>query len=344
MPPLVSILIPAYNAAPWIGETIESALRQTWPRKEIIVADDGSTDGTLAAARRYASKNVRVLTQANQGAAAARNLALAASQGDFLQWLDADDLLAPDKIEKQMQVWEAAPDPRVLLSGAWGTFYYRARRTRFKTSSLWCDLDPVDWMIRKFQHNHFMQTGTWLVTRDLTQAAGPWDTRLSYDDDGEYFSRVIRSCRHVRFVPASRVMYRAAGSNSLSRIAVSDRKLDSFFLSTKLHVDYLLSLEDSPRVREACATFLQGSLLFFYPQRPDLVDQVGKLAGQVGATLKTPRLPWKYAWIQSLLGWQAAKQAYFGYNDRKVQLLRCWDRLMFQLEPRQPAGPPSFPA
>src|SRR5438132_2627679 len=103
MQPLVSILIPAFNAERWIADTIESALGQTWQRKEIIVIDDGSTDQTLAIARQFACKAVSVTTQLNQGAAAARNKALSLSQGEYIQWLDSDDLLAPDKIAKQMQ-------------------------------------------------------------------------------------------------------------------------------------------------------------------------------------------------------------------------------------------------
>src|SRR5437773_11525221 len=102
MAPLISILIPAYNAEPWIADTIRSALAQTWPRKEIVVVDDGSTDQTLAVARRFASKDVVVTTQENQGAAAARNSALSLCQGDYIQWLDADDLLSPEKVARQM--------------------------------------------------------------------------------------------------------------------------------------------------------------------------------------------------------------------------------------------------
>src|SRR5207247_768048 len=102
MNPLVSILIPAFNAQEWVADTLKSAMGQTWPRKEIIVVDDGSRDQTLAIARGLGSKEVSVVTQANQGAAATRNRAYSICQGDYIQWLDADDLLAPDKIARQM--------------------------------------------------------------------------------------------------------------------------------------------------------------------------------------------------------------------------------------------------
>src|SRR6266700_4344460 len=184
---LVSILIPAYNAEPWIGDTIRSALAQTWPRKEIVVVDDGSTDQTLRVARQFASQTVSIVTQENRGASAARNRALELCQGDYIQWLDADDLLSPDKVAKQMAATQECQDTRRLLSSGWGYFMYRPSRAQFLPTSLWCDLSPVEWLLRKMGQKLHMQTATWLVSRTLTQAAGPWDTRLSLDDDGEYF-------------------------------------------------------------------------------------------------------------------------------------------------------------
>src|SRR5690348_8947510 len=122
MKPLVSILIPAYNAAPWIADTIRSAIGQTWPRKEIIVVDDGSKDQTFAVARRFASKEVLVVAHENQGAASTRNRLLSLSQGDFIQWLDADDLLSLDKVEKQIEAATENENSRTLLSSGWGYF------------------------------------------------------------------------------------------------------------------------------------------------------------------------------------------------------------------------------
>ena len=78
---LVSILIPAFNCERWIGECLSSAVDQTWPRTEVIVVDDGSTDRTLAAACAHASGAVKVVTQENRGASAARTHALGLAQG-----------------------------------------------------------------------------------------------------------------------------------------------------------------------------------------------------------------------------------------------------------------------
>src|SRR5438876_12039612 len=158
MAPLVSILIPAYNSERWIAETIKSALNQTWPRKEIIVVDDGSRDQTLATARRFASKTVAVISQENQGASAARNKALQLCQGDYIQWLDADDLLAPDKIQRQMAVTKDSESKLRLISCEWGYFMYRPKKAQFVPSSLWCDLSQLEWLLRKWEENLHMQT------------------------------------------------------------------------------------------------------------------------------------------------------------------------------------------
>src|SRR5437868_5807116 len=243
MRPLVSILIPAYNAQHWIADTIRSALEQTWPRKEIIIVDDGSTDQTLSIARQFASERVLVVTQPNQGTSAARNKALALYQGDYIQWLDADDLLSPDKIATQMKAAEECQSKRTLLSSAWGHFIWRVNRASFIPTSLWSDLSPLEWLLRKMGQNLYMQTGTWLVSRELTEAAGPWDVRLWKDNDGEYFCRVILASDGIRFVPDAKSYYRAAGFKSVSFIGRSNKKLESLFLSMKLHVRYLRSLE-----------------------------------------------------------------------------------------------------
>lgn len=328
MQPLVSILIPAYNAEHWIGDTLESALRQTWPRKEIIVVDDSSTDNTLSVARGFASKSVSVVTKPNGGASSTRNKAFSLSQGDYIQWLDADDLLAPDKIEKQMEALADSGDRRTLLSSAWGRFTYRADRAEFTPTSLWCDLTPAEWLVRKLEHNVFMQTGVWLVSRELSEAAGEWDTRLLGDDDGEYFCRVILASKRVRFVPEAKMFYRRSGLASLSYIGTSNKKLEAQFLSMQLHIRYLRSLEENERVRAACLTFLQDWLIQFYPERPDLVSEIEQLAKDLGGQLKAPKLSWKYAWIQKIFGWRVAKQAQLRYNQCKSSFLQAWDKAL----------------
>ena len=334
MKPLVSILIPAYNAEETIAHTLQSAIAQTWDRKEIIVVDDGSTDRTVEVARRFASKEVAVVSKKNQGAAATRNHALRLSQGDYIQWLDADDLLALDKIERQLSALRESDSRRILLSSAWAFFNYRTKRARFVSTSLWHDLSPVEWLVRKMGQNLHMQTATWLTSRKLTEAAGPWDTRLLSDDDGEYFCRVLLASEGTRFTPEARVFYRITQSSRLSHIGASDRKKDAMLVSMKLHVQYLRSLEDSERVRRACLTYMQNWYHNFYPERPDIIAELQSIAAQLQGHLEEPRLRWKYAWMKPMFGWKAAKWAQVALPQLKASYLRHCDKAMYRLETR----------
>ena len=337
MKPLVSILVPAYNAQEWIADMLRSAIAQTWEPKEIIIVDDGSTDDTLAVARQFESGCVRVVTQENQGGAAARNTAFSLCRGDYIQWLDADDLMAPDKIALQMEAADRCQNKRMLLSSAFGTFMYRWYRTEFIPTELWHDLSPTDWLLRKMGENLYMQTGTWLVSRQLTEAAGPWDTRLLSDDDGEYFCRVLLASSGVLFVPEARVYYRAFRYNSLSYIGRSQVKRDAHWLSMQLHIGYLRSLEDSERVRAACVRYLQRSLIYFYPEEAEVVKQVEKLAGELGGRLKVPYLSWKYSWVRMVFGWDRAKRIAFSSRKIRWWLEKLSDRMMFLIETRKSA-------
>ena len=331
--PLVSILIPAFNAREWIADTLRSAVAQTWNRREIIVVDDGSTDDTLAIARQFENLGVQVVTQANQGAAETRNKAFSLSNGDYIQWLDADDLLSPDKISRQLDALEPGGDKKRLLSSAWGKFMYRHYRAEFVPTALWCDLSPAEWLLRKMEHNLHMQTATWLVSRELTQAAGPWDTTLLGDDDGEYFCRVLLASGGVQFVPEARVYYRST-PNSLSYIGRSPKKMEAQWRSMELHISYLRRLEESERVHAACVKYLQNWLDNFYPERPDIVNQAEQLAASLGGKLEIPRLSWKYVWIDAVLGRSAAKRAKIYLPKMRWSFQRFWDKALFRLENR----------
>jgi glycosyltransferase involved in cell wall biosynthesis len=330
--PLVSILIPAYNAGEWLADTLRSAIAQTWERKEIIVVDDGSSDETLPIARQFEADSVRVFTQKNQGAAAARNQALLLSKGDYIQWLDADDLLAPEKIERQLAALREIDSKWILLSSAWASFNYRTQRASFIPTSLWQDLSPVEWLLRKLGNNLHMQTATWLTSRELAEAAGPWDTRLLSDDDGEYFCRVLLASEGTRFVPQSKVFYRITQSGRLSHIGASDRKKDAMLVGMKLHIRYLRSLEDSERVRKACMAYLQNWYFNFYPERPELVAELQSMAAQLHGHLVEPRFSWKYAWMKPVFGWKAAKWAQAALPQFKASCIRHCDKAIYRLQ------------
>ncbi len=265
-------------------------------------------------------------------ASAARNRAFERCKGDYIQWLDADDLIAADKISRQMEVAGKIMDDKALYSSAWGRFMYRPRRAQFETTPLCADQSPVEWLTRKLGQNLHMQPATWLVSRALTEAAGPWDTRLTLDDDGEYFCRVIRASSGIRFVPGAKSFYRLSGLGSLSNVDQSDKKLESLWLSMQLHIGYLRALEDSARTRAACVTYLGNWLNYFFPARPDLIAQAQHLATTLGGQLELPAVRPKYQWIEKVFGPVTARRAQVLLPNVKAELVRSWDKAMFRLE------------
>jgi glycosyltransferase involved in cell wall biosynthesis len=323
---LVSILIPAYNAEWWVTHTIKSALAQNWPRTEVVVVDDGSADNTVAAARRFESRRVKVVSQERLGAAAARNRALSLAQGDFIQWLDADDLLAPDKLSRQLEASESGA-PLVLLSSAFGSFFLRPERAVFAPSLLWQDFSPVDWIATKFANNLWMNPAVWLVSRQLTDAAGRWNESLSLDDDGEYFCRVIAASDNVKFIRSAKSYYRQWNTASLSR-AASYNACRSLLTSLKLSVGYLLSLEDSRRTRNAALSYLQVWMVYFYPEKQDLLEDLHSFAATLGGQLQPPTLTLKYDLIRRTLGWRRAKTAMRVVAAAHLRARTQWDRVM----------------
>src|SRR6202035_4923477 len=135
------------------------------------------------------------------------------------------------------------------------------------------------------------------------EAAGPWDENLHYDQDGEYFLRVLLASEGTRFVPGTGIFYRLSGLNRISYIGNSRNKQDSLLVSLKLHIQSLRSLEESERVRKACVTYLQNWCDSFYPGRPEIMAELQDLAAELQGHLEVPTLRPKYAWLEPIFGY-----------------------------------------
>jgi tRNA threonylcarbamoyladenosine modification (KEOPS) complex Pcc1 subunit len=143
---------------------------------------------------------------------------------------------------------------------------------------------------------------------------------------------VMMASSRIRFIPEAKVFYRISSVSRLSHVGRSSVKMEAQFRSMELNIQYIRSVEDSSRVRAACVAYLQRFLPFFYPEMPTIVKRAEELASVLGGRLRTPRMSWKYLWIQKLFGWTAAKAASVYYNQCKSWALRTWDKTMFRLE------------
>jgi glycosyltransferase involved in cell wall biosynthesis len=301
--PLVSILIPCHNAAPWLAQTLESALAQTWPHKEIIVVDDGSTDGSADIARTYAGHGVQLVTQENRGAAAARNRARREAHGEFFQFLDADDLISPDKISAQAALLCTRP-PGIVASCAWGRFADDPATARFIDESVFRDFSPVDFLVLSARTGAMMHPSSWLVPRAVADRTGPWDESLTLNDDGEYFCRVLLAGAGMAFTPGARSYYRSGLPGSLSQRR-DERSRRSQFHSIELIAQHLLAAEDSPRTRRACANYYQRFLHDFFPVPRELMRTAeARVATLGGSDLDRPAMGPRTAVLARFIGWK----------------------------------------
>jgi glycosyltransferase involved in cell wall biosynthesis len=245
---LVSIIIPLYNAEKYIAQTIRSAMAQTWPDTEIIIVDDGSTDNSLAIAQTFESENIRIFRQENKGASAARNRGLLEGKGEYIQFLDADDLLSANKIEDQLNLLRT--NPGYLCACAMVHFKDGERHEDIKPDDHWISegsTNPVDFLIKLFGGNLLGDTyggmvtvHSWLSPKNVLDMAGPWNENLTVDDDGEYFCRVILSSNGVLFSDKSFNYYRKhPGRNSLSALLTA-KAYQSLLDATDYKYEFLM--------------------------------------------------------------------------------------------------------
>jgi len=304
--PLVSILIPCHNAARWLAATLESALAQTHPRCEVILIDDGSTDGSLALAQTFAPRGVRIASQPNRGAAAARNHALRLARGDFIQYLDADDLISPRKIGLQLPLLATRP-ANTLATCRWGRFETDPSAARFVDEAVFRDFDGPDFLQLAGETGAMMHPSAWLVPRAVADAAGLWDEALSLNDDGEYFCRVVLASAGLAFCadPDARSFYRSGLPGSLSRWR-SPAARRSQFRSIELITARLGAADDSPRTCRACAGYWRRFVHDFYPEPAGLIRRAEAEIARLGEETGRPPMGAKTALLAALLGGRTA--------------------------------------
>jgi glycosyltransferase involved in cell wall biosynthesis len=210
--PQVSVVIPAWNAAEWIGETVLSAVSQTDADLEVIVVDDGSTDDSAAAATAAGGDRVRVLRQPNGGASRARNAGTEAARGEFIQYLDADDLLTPGTIARRVECLESArADVAYCDWATWerGGDAFVEREIVRRTIGPDPELDLVG--------DAWWPPAALLYRRTLVDRIGPWREDLPIIQDARFLQDAAFSGGTFAHVPGVGARYRVLAGTSLSR-------------------------------------------------------------------------------------------------------------------------------
>jgi glycosyltransferase involved in cell wall biosynthesis len=229
MAPLVSILIPCYNAERWITEAIESALAQTWSNKEIIVVDDGSTDRSLDMIRKFDGR-IRWESGPNRGGGSARNQLLDLARGEWLQYLDADDYLLPPKISQQME-FIGQQSGLDLVFGPITLEHWSSRAAR-------CELLPIPephdpWML--LASWRLPQTGAPVWRRQAIIDVGGWKIDQPCCQEHELYLRLLIHEKRFSYHHSNGAVYRQWSTETVCKQDIPEvhrRRLD---IERRLH-------------------------------------------------------------------------------------------------------------
>ncbi len=215
--PLVSVIIPAYNAEAFIAKTLASVLAQTYRRLEVLVVDDGSSDRTVGIVRQFSQQDsrIRLLQQSNAGVAAARNLAIEAAQGEFIAPVDADDIWYADNIAQQVQAMQRA-EPPVGLVYSWSVDIDEQDQPTggFRAADISGDVYTT-----LIGHNFIGNASATMMRRACLEHVGSYspDLRAQQAQGCEDWDLYLRIAEHYQFqaVPKFLIGYRKV-SNSMS--------------------------------------------------------------------------------------------------------------------------------
>jgi glycosyltransferase involved in cell wall biosynthesis len=225
--PRVTVVIPAYNAEATLGETLESLFAQTFADFEAIVVDDGSVDGTVRVAESFGDQRLRAISIPNGGVARARNHAVRQAQGEFIAFLDADDLWEARKLEHQIAVFDLQPSAGLCVTGA--IRIDGASRELAPIPALDTD-DPCRTLLLQSMAVGCISSG--MVRKTVLDSVGGFDPRFSQCADWDLWLRLSRA-GGIAVVPEQLVRYRSSPGNMSSDVGLLERDtfavLDAFY-------------------------------------------------------------------------------------------------------------------
>lgn len=284
MNPLVSIIIPVYNKGAVLAETLDSALGQSYPNIELVLVNDGSTDESKAILEAYQSRHpdkIILIDQPNGGVSKATNIGIQASKGEYIQFLDADDILSEDKILKQLKLLENQ-DSKVMASCEWVNFKEKIKEVSRLPYGVFKDFDSgLELLLRFWDHQEMNQPGVYLTHRNLIEKAGPWDESLTINQDGEFFMRVLLHAKKIKYEVDGKVFYRSPGYNNVSQ-QKGKEAMDSLLKSIQSYEKSVFQVEDSLKIRTALKKVYLKFIYDIFPEYPELVKKVENLILNLG--------------------------------------------------------------
>jgi glycosyltransferase involved in cell wall biosynthesis len=293
---------------------MQTVLTQTHQSIEVILVDDGSTDNSYLLAKQYESNNVKVLQQENAGAAVARNTGLAVAKGDYIQFLDAGDVLSERKIAAQVKALETQPGKVAVCNYKQFTTEEDLTNTVYPDQSafIYSSDVPKDFLINLWGGKgelNFIQTNCWLVPRQVIDKAGGWRAYRCPDDDGEFFARVLLASEGIVYVPGVYNYYHIApgGVNQLSK-SKNKKYLQNTLLTIDLKHRYLLQRGEHPLIGKAIASQYLRFAVDQYPAQKKLSAIAYRRYQSLAEKVELPVLGGRFfEVVKTMAGWKAAR-------------------------------------
>lgn len=322
--PLVSVLIPLYNAEKYFDECIQSVIGQTYKNIEVIIVNDGSTDNSLNIANMYAKKYVfiKVIDQENKGAASARNKAFSFSSGEYIQYLDADDILQPDKIVTQIQQLAIYDyDPKIVAMGRWCRFFYDLDNINCPSLIISKTYDDtLNFLVDVWSNAHYGIIHSWLISREMHQKVGIWDPTISVLDDSIFFARVAFLAKKIIYVDKSIAYWRQDNMESLSKNR-SRKGMESHLTACHNYAEIVKEKLDYPGVRKALALEYSKFIYVVYPEYMDLVKEAEIAIADLGFTGPLPLPTKKFQFSKKAIGFYPTVRL-FKFKDTVMKKMR----------------------
>jgi glycosyltransferase involved in cell wall biosynthesis len=205
--------MPAYNAENYISQAITSCLNQTYSNFELIIINDGSIDNTIHIINGFIDKRIKVISISNSGQCIATNIGIAHSTGNYIQFLDADDYISFDKLYNQVALIGKREDSIVYskwVSVGISEFIYNHKNRLFKTQK------KSDWFFNQFYYSDMLANSCYLIPRHLIEKAGYYNENLNYNNDFEYFNRIVVEAKSLIYDDVSISFYRRDIKNSIT--------------------------------------------------------------------------------------------------------------------------------
>ena len=304
--PTVSIVIPVYNAAPWLSLVLDSLAAQTMQDFEVVAVNDGSSDDSLRILQARNWNKLRIVDQQNSGQSAAINRGVSESRGRYIKLVDHDDWINPEHLEAQLQSLTGRLS--CVSACQWG--YFRDNPENVIPRPEHCNRDyddPLEWIVDCLTRDEGMMGGwKWLIPRELWERSGGYDARIGLNNDFYGSTAILLQAQGVRFAAGAVYGYRKAIRGALS-VVRSRGAFESAMLASRLCRDLLLERESSARIRSICADRFQRWTFDMYPEYPDLVGEAEQAIQELGGSALEFPAGLVGRNLAQLVGWKAVR-------------------------------------